>query len=245
MIRGKSYTCATDIWSTGVLLYALVVGSLPFDDTNFQRLLHKIVESDPFYPLELSSQLNDLLHKLLAKNPDERITLDGIKSHPWFSQTESNVMVQLTREEVEHWRRIDGVATEETIDRELIEVMQSIGIDCTGLEEALLSHGNCEGHPHLAMYRILRRNRINEGMRNLMHRVVTGVLAQAKAKKLQQPAQRGSVSLLPPLGSVLPRGKAVGPAIVLGGPRRLSRPVAMRKMSDPLAVPLPKSHETP
>jgi serine/threonine protein kinase len=39
MVNGNTYTQAADIWSAGILLFAIVAGHLPFDDDNMQRVL--------------------------------------------------------------------------------------------------------------------------------------------------------------------------------------------------------------
>jgi serine/threonine protein kinase len=83
MITGHPYTKSVDVWSVGVLLYAMVTGKLPFDDSSLQGVLQKVAYTEPNYPLFMSPQLIDLLKKILVKNPNRRLTLDGIKCHPW------------------------------------------------------------------------------------------------------------------------------------------------------------------
>jgi serine/threonine protein kinase len=242
IILGKLYTRMADIWSVGILLYVMVVGRFPFEDSNIQRTFKKIVESEPVWPSDLSPQLTDLLGKLLAKDPDRRISLDGIKAHPWFSQTEYNAMVQLTREEVEHWRTIDGVATEETIDREVIGIMHRVGIDCRRLEEDLLLHDSSGENPSLVIYRILRRKRITDGMRDLMERAMMGVFAETKAGQVYP----RSASMVPPIPTVSQKRRMFRPPIVLPGGQKLTGNVIMRRMTEiPLLPPMPNSHETP
>lgn len=94
MIQGHPYTKAADIWSSGILLYAMVVGRLPYDDPNIQKLLTKIVTEDIHYPSSLSFSLVDLLKRLLVKNPEQRITLSRLKEHPWFSQSEYKTIME-------------------------------------------------------------------------------------------------------------------------------------------------------
>lgn len=83
IVEGRPYSTPTDIWSLGVLLFAMVVGTLPFYDPNQKRLAQKILYGQPVMPPVVSDQLADLLGKMLAKNPDERATIRQIKAHPW------------------------------------------------------------------------------------------------------------------------------------------------------------------
>jgi serine/threonine protein kinase len=88
MVKANTYTQAADIWSAGILLFAIVAGHLPFDDDNIQRLLQKIVYTEVRYPSFMAPQLVDLLQKMICRDPDRRIPVDMIKNHPWFSQSE-------------------------------------------------------------------------------------------------------------------------------------------------------------
>ncbi|KAH0787069.1 CAMK family protein kinase [Histomonas meleagridis] len=84
VLRGASYDGrASDIWSCGVILYALLTGKLPFDDPSFRGLAAK-VKSGIFRMPDLAPDLKDLLIKILTVNPKNRITIDGIKRHPAF-----------------------------------------------------------------------------------------------------------------------------------------------------------------
>lgn len=85
VIRGKEYTNAVDVWSLGVLLYAITHCQLPFVDTNIKRLLQKVIFQEPVYSDSLSPELIDLLSKMMTKEPSERITLRDIFNHPWIA----------------------------------------------------------------------------------------------------------------------------------------------------------------
>ncbi|KAI8802294.1 kinase-like domain-containing protein [Cladochytrium replicatum] len=86
VIRGIPYDGpATDIWSCGVILYALMAGHLPFDDENTVRLLAKIKAGFFVMPQHISPLAKDLVSKMLVIDPKRRITMDKIMSHPWFT----------------------------------------------------------------------------------------------------------------------------------------------------------------
>jgi len=66
MIAGKYYHgTAVDIWSSGVILYAMMCGYLPFEDPNTAKLYKKIVAGQYEIPKFLSEQGRDFLSNIL------------------------------------------------------------------------------------------------------------------------------------------------------------------------------------
>lgn len=87
MIAGKKYQgLGADIWSCGVVLFAMVCGYLPFEDPNTTLLYKKIIAGDYTLPKWVSAQARDLIQGLLTTDPERRLKLRDIKAHPWFMQ---------------------------------------------------------------------------------------------------------------------------------------------------------------
>jgi 5'-AMP-activated protein kinase catalytic alpha subunit len=68
----------------GVILYAMVCGTLPFDDDSMSQLFNKIKEGKYFMPNNISKEVKDLINRMLQPNPIKRITMNEIKHHPWY-----------------------------------------------------------------------------------------------------------------------------------------------------------------
>lgn len=94
MIAGKRYHGANvDIWSTGVILFALVCGYLPFEDPNTAKLYKKILSGDFFIPKFVSEDCKDLMKQILNTDPEKRYKAEDIKKHIWFNISEVPVNI--------------------------------------------------------------------------------------------------------------------------------------------------------
>ncbi|XP_042043596.1 SNF1-related protein kinase catalytic subunit alpha KIN10-like [Salvia splendens] len=85
VISGKLYAGPeVDVWSCGVILYALLCGTLPFDDENIPNLFKKIKGGIYTLPSHLSVGARDLIPRMLIVDPTKRITIPEIRAHLWF-----------------------------------------------------------------------------------------------------------------------------------------------------------------
>lgn len=95
MIAGKRYNGSqVDIWSCGVVLFALLSGYLPFEDPNTGKLYKKILAADYQLPDHVSREAADLIGKILTTDPEKRITIPKIRKHPWFNLVECTLSKQ-------------------------------------------------------------------------------------------------------------------------------------------------------
>ena len=89
VIMGRAYDGrASDIWSCGVILFALLAGRLPFDDEDLGTLLDKVKSGRFEMPQAIEQDAKNLIERMLQRDVEKRITMPEILVHPFFVSSE-------------------------------------------------------------------------------------------------------------------------------------------------------------
>ncbi|KAH8693596.1 hypothetical protein BGW36DRAFT_300537 [Talaromyces proteolyticus] len=87
MLKGEKYAGEkVDVWSLGIILYALLAGELPYDDDDDQETKAKILKEEPNYNEKFPDEARSLISLLLSKRPLLRPTLADILAHPFLGE---------------------------------------------------------------------------------------------------------------------------------------------------------------
>ncbi|CAH2044958.1 unnamed protein product [Thlaspi arvense] len=129
VISGKLYAGPeVDVWSCGVILYALLCGTLPFDDENIPNLFKKIKGGIYTLPSHLSSDARDLIPRMLIVDPVKRITIPEIRQHRWFQTHLPRYLAVSPPDTAEQAKKIN---------EEIIQEVLNMGFDRNQVMESL------------------------------------------------------------------------------------------------------------
>jgi len=88
VLRRRAYDGAkADAWSCGVILFVLLAGHLPFDDANIADMCRRAHRREYVVPRWVSQPARRLVSRLLDPNPDTRLAVAELASHPWFKRS--------------------------------------------------------------------------------------------------------------------------------------------------------------
>ncbi|XP_031404013.1 SNF1-related protein kinase catalytic subunit alpha KIN10-like isoform X2 [Punica granatum] len=129
VISGKLYAGPEiDVWSCGVILYALLAGTLPFDDESLPNLYRKIKGGVYTLPSHLPSGAKELIARMLVVDPIKRITIPEIRQHHWFRVNLPCYLAAPSLDIINHTRKID---------EEILQRVTMMGFDQNFLIQSL------------------------------------------------------------------------------------------------------------
>ncbi|GLT56537.1 hypothetical protein SLA2020_295720 [Shorea laevis] len=154
VISGKLYAGPeVDVWSCGVILYALLCGTLPFDDENIPNLFKKIKGGIYTLPSHLSPGARDLIPRMLVVDPMKRVTIPEIRQHPWFQAHLPRYLAVPPLETIQQAKKID---------EEILQEVGKMGFDRNQLIESL--RNRIQNEATVAYYLLLdNRFRVSSG----------------------------------------------------------------------------------
>ena len=152
MINGFNYVpIMVDIWSSGIILFAMICGYLPFEDNNNDILYKKITDGKFYFPNFVSDLARDLIKGILNVDPKKRFDLNKIKNHSWFNMINPKINMN------------EGLLINKVvipIDFKIIKEMEKYGFKKDDCIENLLK--NKHNHITTTFYLILK-NKIKKG----------------------------------------------------------------------------------
>ncbi|XP_041075100.1 serine/threonine-protein kinase BRSK2 isoform X3 [Polyodon spathula] len=125
VIRGEKYDGRkADVWSCGVILFALLVGALPFDDDNLRNLLEKVKLGVFHMPHFIPPDCQNLLRGMIEVDATKRLTLEQIQKHTWYigGKNEPEPEQPIPRKV-----SIRSLPSADDIDPDVLESMHSLG----------------------------------------------------------------------------------------------------------------------
>ncbi|EME39598.1 hypothetical protein DOTSEDRAFT_75299 [Dothistroma septosporum NZE10] len=132
MLRGEKYAGEkVDVWSMGVILYALLTGELPFDEDDDSSTKAKILIEDVKFPDHVPEPARELIRKLLSKRPLLRPTLSDILKDPWLADHAPQ------QQEILKLQQPAPFTTQ--LEKDVLQRMKSAGVDIDMVIEHVLA----------------------------------------------------------------------------------------------------------
>ena len=149
MLRGEQYNGEeSDIWSCGIILYAMLCGALPYAESKEDVICKKILTHGYVIPSFLSRSAIDLINGMMEIDPKKRFTIEQIIKHPWFNLVKPEMRPGLSSTQ------------EPPIDERILEQVKSYGYDSEQCREKVKAN---KFDTLTAIYYLLLRKHVMNG----------------------------------------------------------------------------------
>ena len=150
VLEGKDYHgMLADVWSSGIVLFSMIAGYLPFCEHDDEVNKANILKGDIEIPQFFSAPLKDLLGHMLDMDPMTRYTLGEIKEHMWFNSRDYLMIPGI----------VIGVNSI-PVDERILNMIEAFGMDKDKVRESIVNNRFDEGS---AMYQLLVRKVKKQG----------------------------------------------------------------------------------
>lgn len=126
LVQELPYNHTVDLWSLGVIIYELFVGTPPFYTNSIYTLIHLIVKDPVKFPDNMSPEFKSFLQGLLNKAPNERLTWPELLQHPFVLETDIEKRDRKVRTEFyNNWAAGEHHSGGKQQDPEIFEIQDS------------------------------------------------------------------------------------------------------------------------
>ena len=154
VIKGMKYSgLGIDLWASGIVLFSMLCGYLPFDDKNNDILFQKILKCHIEFPKKsnviISENAKDLIRKILQPEPEKRIKLEEILEHPFLiygnKKYKEKIRMDINKQ-----------------DKLIIDYMTNV-LKISNEKDKIRRYINNNRHNHLTTIFYLLKKKYNEG----------------------------------------------------------------------------------
>lgn len=132
MLKGEKYAGEkVDVWSLGIILYALLCGELPYDEDDESATKTLILKEEPKYPDYMPQPAKELIQRMLSKRPILRPTLADLLKDPWLAEYSP------AQQEILKIQQPAPFSTQ--LEKDTLQRMKSAGVDIDTVIEHVLA----------------------------------------------------------------------------------------------------------